>query len=301
MPQIQRTEDDRLLVSNRTQSRLVESEADARRTLYTWGHTDISINKALAELRREGAEAGADRGWRVVRPEAAGAPEPAPVIAAESAPPRRRGRNKAAAAEPAATPEPAAPAPAAPAEPRAEPAPEAIKPARTRAPRRSRARAAAPEATAEERDGAESTGSPGAEAPSPAPAPARKRRSRRAAPAAGEPAEPEPAAEAAPPAPPAPEAPVVEAPVAEERPASKPRRRRAARPAETESDAGVAGGGAVAAADPQQRALLLSRQLAEALLELERGTLPFARGPWAELRGRAEHIAACLSGRTPRD
>lgn len=228
---IRRTDDARLLVSNKRHSRVVDSESDARRTLYSWGHTDISINKALTELRRaEGSAGGPAHAWRVVRPaaatpETAAAPEPAAEPAAEKAPAKRTRKPRKAAA-PATPPRPA-PVPAA----EAAPAPGAKKP---RAPRKRAGKAkveAAPAAKAEE---------------------------------------------AAPPAP------------AERKP--RVPRKRAAK---------AATGEAAPAADPRARAVDLATQLSDALRALENDTLPFARGPWADLRGKAEYIAACLRGKKP--
>lgn len=153
---------------------------------------------------------------------------------------------------------------------RPEPAPVAEKAAAPARPRRKKAAGTpAPEPREEE------------EKP---PAP-RKRRSRKKA--AAEPVEvaaapptveaaPEPVAEPVPE--PAPEAPV--------RKPRKPRKSRAKAAPEP-------------AAVPVDPAVHHAAELARALRERERAVLPFARGPWTELRETAERVLACLEGREP--
>lgn len=184
---IRRCDDGRLRLSNNRQSDTAHDEAEARRKLYRWGHTDLSINKALAEMRTGAGAAPARPGWRVVRPSDA-VPE--------------------ARTAPVSQPEPE--------EERMEEKP--------------------------------------------------RKRTRRAAPAA---------------APPAPK---------EAEPAKKPARKRASRPAPRSGTEGK---------DPAAEALESFRAGAAALRSIEAAQLPFARGPWTELREKAEQIVACLQGKRP--
>lgn len=210
---IQRTEEGRLRLSDRRRTGLVDGEAEARRTLYHWGYTELSITKALAEMRRAEGSLPPLAPWRVTRPaDRAGEPAPAappdPGESMKEKEPTPRKRRRAAEAAPAEAPPP-------------EPSP------RPAASRRGRKQAAA-------------------SAPAPEPPPA-------------------PAEETPPPAAPA-------------------RTRRAARPAPSPE------------ADPLAQAQALFAEGTRVLRQIEAGTLPFARGPWTELRAQAEHILACLKG-----
>ncbi|HET7321203.1 MAG TPA: hypothetical protein VFI96_01830 [Longimicrobiaceae bacterium] len=126
MLHIRRADDGRLHLSNNRQSGVAGDEAEARRKLYRWGHTDLSISKALAEMREAAGEQAASNGWRVLRPSDAtperAAEEPEKSEKGEAKPmpekKKRSTRRRATAAE--------APAKA----PAKAPAPKAAKPAR---------------------------------------------------------------------------------------------------------------------------------------------------------------------------
>ena len=97
MATIERTEGGRLRVSSRHRSTVVDSEGQARATLYQWGHTDLAINMALARLRETRGESTGASGWRISRPgDPAPAAPPKPVNeesavpAPENAAPRTR-------------------------------------------------------------------------------------------------------------------------------------------------------------------------------------------------------------------
>lgn len=210
---IQPTDDGRLHVHNNHRSDFVRDEASARAMAYHWGHTDVSINKALAEMRPTGGVEAPVRAWRIARPGK-------PTVRVE---PMKQ------------TPETST-----------EPAAKPVKPKRPR--------------------GTAVPGEAAVAAPAPAPAPAEaaivetklakaKRRVRKAA------------------------APLSE-PKAERNPAPKP-----ADTADTTA---------------RSRALTLFRTGVRELVAMESETLPFARGPWSDLREMAEYIAACLEGKRPK-
>ena len=255
---IQPTADGRYHVSNNHRSGYARDTASARMLAHDWGHTDLSVNKALSEMR-SGAPGAPPSGWRVARPEREAPPrenarvEVANPVAERSAeaPPRRRAhRAQADAAAPPAAPDPERLA-AAPAKKPARspsPAPAAAPPAKPR--KRAATAGAGPAAEVETKP-----------APRPRAKPASKSEAKAAAKSAPKPPEPKraPRAKAAASREPAP------------------------------------------AADPREQALALFRAGAKELARVERGTLPFARGPWSELRRMAEHIATCLEGKKPKD
>lgn len=245
---IRRTEDARLQVSNNRHSRVVDSETEARRTLHSWGHTDVSINKALTELRRAEGNAGTAHAWRAVRPEPV-----KPAVAADAAPASAATHEEPSRQRKPAVPPPAAPPPAA--APASAPKEASAPPAPKKYPRPEKAeKAKGKKTTAVERD----PPAPNASAePTTKPAPSRKVR-----------ADPEPAA-----------APAAKRPSAARQKPATPRQ---------------------PTRDRRLEAVELASRLADALRVLEGDTLPFARGPWADLRGKAEHIAACLRGKKPR-
>ncbi|MEW5929553.1 MAG: hypothetical protein AB1941_19030, partial [Gemmatimonadota bacterium] len=73
-------------------------------------------------------------------------------------------------------------------------------------------------------------------------------------------------------------------------------------PAETPAPkAGRARAGAAARTPEEwlEAARVLFAEGTQALRELESATLPFARGPWTELRTQSAQILACLQGKTP--
>lgn len=282
---IRPTDDGRLHLSNNQRHDVVSSESAARSTAHRWGHTDLVINKALADMRAAGGGVTPELGWRVLRPDA-------PVAEVATRPARRASREVAAPSHVAE--EPTQPKP-----------------------KRSRARLSAPkaeEATPQETE-------PEADIPSPAP-PAQerpKRRSRKApevvtaapeqpAPKVVEPAtpaatEPKPAGASRrsrkqEQAPQGETAPVVAAPVAEgARVPAKPaptRRKRAAAPPVAEPETTVAAG------SRRERAQAVADALARELSGIETEVLPFARGPWTDLREMAEFVAACLRGGKPK-
>lgn len=159
--------------------------------------------------------------------------------------------------------------------PTPEPTPEEEKPPAHRKRRSRRKAAAEPAVETATPPTAEAAPEPVAEpVPEPAPeAPARKPRKPRKSRAK---AAPEPVVEASP---------APEPELAREEPEKKPRRA-ARKKAER----------AAAPADP---AVHHAAELARALRERERAVLPFARGPWTELRQAAERMLACLEGREP--
>jgi hypothetical protein len=171
---IQPTADGRLHIHNNHRSDFARDEASARSLAYNWGHTDISINKALSEMRASSRGESSPAGWRVARPApvkepaaakepaqakkpAASAREPEPAPSAAKLRGERRARKEAAAKSAAPEPKPAAelkpaaaPKPAAAARPAPAPTPAAEKPAAEKpkpAPRARAAKPAAPETT----------------------------------------------------------------------------------------------------------------------------------------------------------
>lgn len=64
---IQRTEDGRLALANRRQSDVADDEAQARRMLQEWGHTEVTINRAFAEMGRAAGEV-VSPAWTAHRP-----------------------------------------------------------------------------------------------------------------------------------------------------------------------------------------------------------------------------------------
>lgn len=283
MLEITRTPDGRLLVSTNRFSEEVETEGAARRLLVSRGWGNLSITKALHRLKELEGTAAPLEAWSVRRP--SGEPAPAPkspprVVAAGAAPVAetsrpsgkagtrsRRKKTPGAAAEPVAETVETPPTPAP--EPEKAPAPRK---------RRSRRRPEPVESAGAE-EAVEATVAPAAEEVAPAPVPAleaeppaaKPRRSRKKA-------QPAPAAEAAP------------APTPEEtQPAAEKKPRRAAARAKREP-----------AAEHPDAAVHHAAELARALRERERATLPFARGPWTELRETAERVLACLEGREVR-
>ena len=80
-------EDGRLRVRNNRRSDVARDESAARAMAERWGHTELTINKALAEMRAEAGGGEAARSWRIVRPEPAGTAE------VQAAPPKAAGRR----------------------------------------------------------------------------------------------------------------------------------------------------------------------------------------------------------------
>lgn len=309
---IERVETGGLRVSNARQSAVVDDEQQARSTLHSWGHTDLSINMALAEMRRR--EGGADaepRAWRITRP-AQAPPEPTageadaqthdPKTTMAASPRKRRSRRAesgADAADPDVVPE-SAEAPATPA-----------KRTRTRkraSPRETEAVPEAPVTAADTKPGRKPRRRKAAEpAPDPNSDPVpvevaapdsaaerevapRKKRQRRTK--AGSP--PEPVAAPLQVDDPAPDA------VAEEAPRRRASRARAAKAKNTPEPTAAADGAVEEVpTDRVAAARFWFEKGTEMLREIERETLPFARGPWTDLRERGESVVAALEGREP--
>lgn len=273
---IQPTQDGRLRVQNSQRSDVVPSEAAARSTAHRWGHTDVTINKALAEMRGRPSDGPDARAWRVLRPESgsaevrSAAPQrsaPAPAPVAERSPRRARRGAK----QPPSESEPRDQDPA------AEAVPAAAPPARRkRTNKRAAAVQEAVQAPEEQRAAA-----PADDPPAAPPRPKRTRTRKRAAPAEAEAAAaPAPAAEPAP----------------QPEPAKSPARARRARTSRTAPTAVAR----ETEGTPRERALNLVRQGVRELAAIEGETLPFARAPWSELREMAEYVAACLEGKKPK-
>jgi hypothetical protein len=140
---IQPTADGRLRIFNNHRSDFARDESSARTLAYNWGHTDISINKALSEMRSATRGDAQPSGWRVARqepprksvpakapepPAADAAPKPAARVETPAPVAERRPRpRKAAAPKPApntvlAPVKPVAAEPKAPPKTRAKPA-----------------------------------------------------------------------------------------------------------------------------------------------------------------------------------
>ncbi|HEX7240357.1 MAG TPA: hypothetical protein VF263_08840 [Longimicrobiaceae bacterium] len=262
---IRRTEGGGLRLTDRKRTETVPGEEQARRTLTSWGYAGFSINKALIQMKEaEGSLAPADP-WAAVRGRAPETPAPAPVTESAPPPPIKEPPTMNApvrSRRPRAAAERAAEAPVveASADP---PVAEAVPP-------RKRAR----KAPAAEKEPAAPAPEPAAEEPKPA---VRPKRARSAKPAAAAEA---PAAPAAAPEP-------VEAPAA---PAARKRAPRVRAPEP-----------AAAARGPEEwleAARALFAEGTQSLKEIERTTLPFARGPWTELREKSAEILACLQGGT---
>ncbi len=295
---IERTEEGQLRLSDRRRTGVAAGEAEARRTLYHWGYTDLSINKALAELRRTEGRVPAASRWQVIRsgdrthetaaPPADGdgaeaAPSASPVrrprswkVSGATAPSREAPRDASSAprrerpSPRTAIPPSAASAVEGAAQPEAvvEPAPRKRSRGRAEPSADTRESEAVP-AAALVPDGGSQEGEAGG---SP------KKRSRKHCETA---------------------APALEAPPAETpEPSTPPRPTRArGRKKTAAAEATAASSSSAPDADSIARARQLFAEGARALRELEGSTLPFARRPWTELRAQAEHILSCLTGK----
>lgn len=160
---IQPTADGRFHISNNHRSGYAHDMASARTLAYDWGHTDLSINKALAEMRAGGTAQAPERGWRVSRRERA-QPRPAPGEPVKAEPPAPEA-GQAGAVKPGA---PKGERPKK--EPRRRRAPAEVKPAAKAVGDRPVKRATAPAKAAPEPAVAPKRGARKAAAPKPAPA-----------------------------------------------------------------------------------------------------------------------------------